>query len=126
MEWVRNNMEKTKNKEKLEIYSDEYAHITSEIINFLGQDNLEEAEKLVQKREELIENIKSLKYIREEFVESFNNKEIIELENKCSSLIKEKLQNTKEKLRELKTSKMANENYSKYGNKNFTFLNKMV
>lgn len=119
-------MEKIKGVDLLKIHCDKYIEVTKKIIKFLQEDNLEKATDLVEEREKLIEDIKSLDYAREEFIEIFNKKELIDLENKCVSLIKEKLQYAKEKLGELKTSKTVNNNYNKYGNKSFAFLNKKV
>lgn len=110
----------------LKIHCDKYIEITKKIIKFLQEDNLEKSTDLVEEREKLIDDIKSLNYTSEEFIEAFHNKELIDLENKCVSLIKEKLQYAKEKLGELKTSKTVNNNYNKYGNKSFAFLNKKV
>lgn len=88
---------------------DLWVNITFEIIDCIQDGRYNQAQELLEKRQEIINNEPSLKIFKEKLIE--NN--ALELDNKIKSILARDIESTKQEIKKYKLTKNANSNYAK-------------
>lgn len=109
-------------KHKLE----EYRNTTLELIEALEKEEFNSLQQLLNKRQALIEEISTLNYSQEEFKEACDFFNILKLQYKLNSLMKEKQIEIKEKINNNMKEKNANKAYNSAFYTPNRFLNKKI
>jgi uncharacterized protein YdcH (DUF465 family) len=97
---------------------EEYKKITLDLIEKIKQDN-DEFEELIDKRSEVLENIKNLNFSSEEFKKIVNDLDLLRLDEELVRLMKVEQVKIKSKMDVIKRGRQAAKNY----NRAFEFQN---
>ncbi len=104
----------------------EYKGITEELIKVIGEGSYELlGEELLNKREVILNELKSMHFDKERLAEISKNLELITLEEKASKLLNTEKNKIKEEIFNLKNNRNAAKVYG-VGFKNINFINKEV
>ena len=98
---------------------EEYKKITLELIGKINND--EDIEDSVEKRAEVIKKIGDVNFSNEEFKEKIEYFNILDLDNKLQTLIKEEKTKTKNKIDILRKTRIAKKKYSRAGDNQILF-----
>lgn len=111
---------------KLEEMLNNFTAITRKFIISLEQDNFDNAELYMKKREEIIKQLRSLEYTKDEFKSIVDKTELVQLDIQLETLLKENIASVKEKIRDFNISKEAYINYNKFAGRTPTFINQKI
>lgn len=90
-----------------------FRDITLDLINCLEADKYDEITNLLNQRQEIIDNINSLNYKSEEFIEISNMLDIKDLEERLKNIMKDKYKKTRDQLKSAVEGKNIRANYMK-------------
>ena len=99
-----------------------YKQISLDIIEKLENNNAYDIEKLLDKRQQILDNVSDIKLFKKRLVEDG----IIKIDEKIYTLIEEHIIKVKMEIMEHKKSKQANNSYINYNKKNLNIFNKKV
>ncbi|GAA0862734.1 hypothetical protein [Paraclostridium tenue] len=99
-----------------------YKQISLDIIEKLENNNAYDIEKLLDKRQQILDNVSDIKLFKKRLVEDG----IIKIDEKIYKLIEEHIIKVKMEIMEHKKSKQANNSYINYNKKNLNIFNKKV
>ncbi len=104
----------------------EYKGITEELIKVMGEGSYELwGEELLNKREVILNELKSMHFDKKELAEISKDLELITLEDKVSKLLNAEKNKIKEEIFNLKNNRNAAKTYG-VNFKNINFINKEV
>ncbi|CEN79306.1 flagellar protein FliT [Paraclostridium sordellii] len=103
-------------------FAKKYKEISLDIINELETDDTYDIDELLDKRQELLDNINDEKLFKQMLVEDG----ILEIDEKIHSLLKEKIIKVKMEIKEHKKSIQANNSYVNFSKKKLNIFNKKV
>lgn len=89
-------------------------NITCELIDKLEHDNYDDLENLMDKRQNLLDDLKELNYTKEQYLELAQEFEIIQLQNKLSKMMGEKKHKLKQKIDNISKKRVVTKGYSKH------------
>lgn len=93
-----------------------YKELTISMINKVG--NNEEFEELIEERQKIIENLKKLKFTKNEIKQYVDELDIIQSDKKLNNLILKEKKKIHEEMVDIKKRKMAQNQYNSF--KNYT------
>ena len=99
-----------------------YKQISLDIIEKLENNNAYDIEKLLDKRQQILDNVSDIKLFKKKLVEDG----IIKIDEKIYTLIEEHIIKVKMEIMEHKKSKQANNSYINYNKKKLNIFNKKV
>lgn len=99
-----------------------YKQISLDIIDRLENNNTYDTEKLLDQRQQILDNVNDIKLFKEKLVEDG----IIKIDEKIYTLIEENIVKVKMEIMEHKKSKQANNSYINYNKKILNIFNKKV
>lgn len=102
-----------------------YKNITAKAIEVLNEEKYEEIEPLLNKREEIIEGLKSMNFKPEQFKDSCDEINLIQIENELNGLLKNKRDEVKFKLESTSKNRQANDSYNKIADSALIFSKKI-
>ncbi|CEN21675.1 flagellar protein FliT [Paraclostridium sordellii] len=103
-------------------FAKKYKEISLDIINKLQTDDTYDIDELLDKRQELLDNINDEKLFKQMLVEDG----ILDIDEKIHSLLKEKIIKVKMEIKEHKKSIQANNSYVNFSKKKLNIFNKKV
>lgn len=103
---------------------EQYKGASLKLIDSLNNDD-DNGELLVKKREELLEHLKESEFFKEELIAIANELELVQIEKKVMDAIMEARENVKGEIVKLKKKKEANRTYGT-DFKNISFINKKI
>lgn len=103
-------------------FAKKYKEISLDIINELETDDTYDIDELLDKRQEILDNINDEKLFKQMLVEDG----ILEIDGKIHSLLKEKIIKVKIEIKEHKKSIQANNSYVNFSKKKLNIFNKKV
>ncbi|CEP81886.1 flagellar protein FliT [Paraclostridium sordellii] len=103
-------------------FAKKYKEISLDIINELETDDTYDIDELLDKRQEILDNINDEKLFKQMLVEDG----ILEIDEKIHSLLKEKIIKVKMEIKEHKKSIQANNSYVNFSKKKLNIFNKKV
>lgn len=104
----------------------QFKQVTLELIKVLQQDEIYKLDSLMDSRQMIIENMGRLQYTTEEFTNTCNKLDILNVQQKLLELIQVKKENTKDELNKIQQTKNANNNYNKTFYANSGIFNKQI
>lgn len=102
-----------------------YKNITAKAIEALNEEKYEEIEPLLNKREEIMERLKSMNFNPEQFKDSCDEINLIQIENELNELLKNKRDEVKFKFESTSKNRQANDSYNKITNSALIFSKKI-
>lgn len=112
--------------EKLRENLIDFQRLTAALINALNKEDYNALDMIFNEREEIINSIKRLDYVSEDFKKISSELRLSELEDSLNKLLNEKRQSVREQMNRLKASKMANNNYQKSFKSDSMFFSKKI
>lgn len=103
-------------------FAKKYKEISLDIINELEADDNYDIDELLDKRQEILDNINDKNLFKQMLVEDG----ILEIDGKIQSLLKEKIIKVKIEIKEHKKSIQANNSYVNFSKKKLNIFNKKV
>ncbi|CEP97139.1 flagellar protein FliT [Paraclostridium sordellii] len=103
-------------------FAKKYKEISLDIINKLETDDTYDIDGLLDKRQEILDNISDEKLFKQMLVEDG----ILDIDEKIHSLLKEKIIKVKMEIKEHKKSIQANNSYVNFSKKKLNIFNKKV
>ncbi|MBU5483069.1 flagellar protein FliT [Clostridium sp. MSJ-11] len=86
--------------------------LTLEIISDIKEGNIDSIDSLMDDRQKIIDFIESIDYSKEEFIDICNKLKIIENNKELEKIIKDKKEELRNELGELKVTRKANNGYN--------------
>lgn len=106
----------------MEEVTKKYKQISLDIIEKLENNNAYDIEKLLDKRQQILDNVSDIKLFKKKLVEDG----IIKIDEKIYTLIEKNIIKVKMEIMEHKKSKQANNSYINYNKENLNIFNKKV
>lgn len=103
----------------------EFNKLTLEIIKNIKDGNIDSIDSLMDDRQKIINFIESIDYSKEEFIDSCNKLKIIENNNELEKMIKDKKEELKNELGELRVTRKANNGYNHINSNGIIFSKKI-
>lgn len=104
----------------------EYKNITIKLIDEIEREEYDNLDKLLSKRQDLINDIEKLKYTKEDFLKLCKEFDILVLQQKLIKLTNEKKANLRHNIDNLSASQTANKSYGKRYAVDSVFFNKKI
>lgn len=117
------NKDKLKN---LEGYLEEYKNITLKLILSLEKDDIDSLTTLLNKRDDLINKLKSISYESLDFKEVCSRLDILPLEQKLTTITRKKMDYIRGEIERLGENKTANKSYNKKFSVDSIYLSKKI
>ncbi|GAA0091808.1 flagellar protein FliT [Paraclostridium bifermentans] len=102
--------------------ANKYKEISLDIINKLKNKEIEEINELLDIRQNILDDVTNLK----QFKEILLKENIFNIDESIRSLLKERIESTKEEIKEHNKSKKANMSYINIAKENLNIFNKKV
>ncbi|WP_315121935.1 flagellar protein FliT [uncultured Clostridium sp.] len=99
--------------------------LTLKIINNIKEGNIDSIDSLMDDRQEIINLIESIDYSKEEFIEICTELKIIENNNELEKMIKNKKEELRNEIGELKVTRKANSGYNHRNSNGLIFSKKI-
>ncbi|WP_139904163.1 hypothetical protein [Clostridium thermarum] len=103
-----------------------YRQYTIELLEAIEKDQIDSLEGLLGKRQELIEQINTIKYDKKEFNLMCSQYKLPALEQKLTMMTKAKLDLSKRDMEKFQEMKTASKSYNKNLNNDSIFFNKKI
>ncbi|TDT50618.1 hypothetical protein [Fonticella tunisiensis] len=104
----------------------EFKNITMNLCSFLENEDYDKINELIEKRESLINRMKSIEYNSQDFISISEELNLIKWEEKLHILMFEKQKKLKENLSRISIGKSINASYNKKFYVDPIFLNKKI
>lgn len=111
--------------EKLKSYLEYFRKYTTEMIEHLKNDNLDNFELALKNRQQIIDKINDLNFNKSKFREICEQLDIVTLDNELNKITKDEKDKLKQKILELKKSQSANSAYHSNINQSNIFSKKV-
>lgn len=103
-----------------------YKDITIKMIICLEKDAFDDLDELFDKRQSVIEEIKSISYTQEEFKALEDTIKINEFQDKMNILMNEKMNSLRGELKKAQVTRSVNRNYTSGGYVDSIYFNKKI
>jgi len=103
-----------------------YNNATKELIECLDNDDFDNLDALLDKRQEIIESIKELNYTNEEFASIAVELDLLEWEKRLNTIMEEKMNDARKELKKAVSGRSISNAYSKSFNVDPVFFNKKI
>lgn len=110
----------------LEEYLNNYKDATLNIINNLNCDNIDSIDEYINRRQNMLDSIKSLEFTKDKINLICNELQIFELEKKLNELLRYKREKLRTEMDRISKVKNANISYNKNVMKNSIIFSKKI